>query len=379
MFSGLVATENLRNGGRVGELFVILMISSFVFGFAGSFIAKNKGVTQSTGFWLGFFLGPIGLIIVALLNPSSVRRINVSDQFDGDRDLLSDRYQLWLTKKYDIQRNDTLGRYVVGDESFINLEEALKDADRREDIQNEKRQDDADHAATVKKRVGYIAAACLIGAVVIFAGKLVMNYIDHRKAVAAADEAVAMVRSELASVLASAHLPLIQSAKMTQSDYQNDMPTDEVKELGFITSTVEKPTGQLEDSCSIGSGTVQMTDFNGKSVWFSSSDTPEKVRSFYVNELEKAGFTKAAEFHGEDKDRVEYADKTHVVFVNSSLIEGSTNVGICVLGRNEMDKALARKNDYDRKMKDLQAQSEAAQKRLEMQLKENQRLLDSYQ
>jgi hypothetical protein len=38
------------------------------FGYIGRYIGRDKG-RDDEGFWLGFFLGPIGLIIVALLQP----------------------------------------------------------------------------------------------------------------------------------------------------------------------------------------------------------------------------------------------------------------------------------------------------------------------
>lgn len=357
-----------RIGGCVGELLLTVLISGFVFGLIGSFIAKNKGIVQSTGFLLGFFLGPIGLIIVALLNPATPQ-VHVPAQFDSDRDLLSDRYKLWLTQKYSITRNDTLGRYVVGQDSFGDLEAALIHANRLEDIRHEKMLEDADQARLVRKRLLYVAGVCGLLVVLLFAGRALMNHFDRQKAIGVADEAVEARRRELASVLESAGLPLIQSAQMTQANYK-EMSSEQIKELGFLTSTVERPRGDLGDSCSIGSGTINWTDYSGQSVWFSSSEPPDQVRQFYVGELEKAGFSKANQFHEKYKvDRIEYADPRKVVFVISSRLDnGSTNAGICVLNRKEMDAALARKVEYDRKMTALQAESDAARRRLERSL-----------
>ena len=52
----LVRDKRGQTGGGVGELFLIVLTSGLVFGFVGSLIAKNKGIVQSTGFLLGFFL-----------------------------------------------------------------------------------------------------------------------------------------------------------------------------------------------------------------------------------------------------------------------------------------------------------------------------------
>jgi Na+-transporting NADH:ubiquinone oxidoreductase subunit NqrB len=54
------------------ELLIILVISGVIFGFIGMAVGdiggKNNG---SAGFLLGFFLGPIGCIIVAVLPPAN--------------------------------------------------------------------------------------------------------------------------------------------------------------------------------------------------------------------------------------------------------------------------------------------------------------------
>lgn len=351
------------------ELFLVLAISTLAFGFAGSFVAKNKGVFWKTGFWFGFFLGPIGLIIVALLNPDTVRRISASAQFDGARDLSNDRYQLWLTKKYDIQRNETLGKYSVAEDSFINLDEALKCADHLEAAQEINR-------IFRKKILKRAAAACLFGVVAIPIGVILLNYIEHHKAIAVADTAIDDRRHTIASVLASAHLPLIKSAKMTDVDYKNNLSTDEIKSLKFIKSTIELASDTSE-SCSLRIGDEYETDFLSESVWFSSSDSPDMVRSFYIEHLKKAGFTQASDFHEQGKDRLEYANQNQVIFINATAIDGSTNVGICVLRRNEMDKILAKKNDYDRRMTKIQSEYDESMKLLNEETNERQKFIDS--
>lgn len=52
------------------EIFIYLLIFGAVFGVIGSVIAQNKNANVAAGFWLGALLGPIGLIIAALLSPT---------------------------------------------------------------------------------------------------------------------------------------------------------------------------------------------------------------------------------------------------------------------------------------------------------------------
>ena len=46
--------------------------------------------------------------------------------FSGESNLSNDSYILFLTKKFDIQKNDLLQKYVVGDKLYATLEDALE-------------------------------------------------------------------------------------------------------------------------------------------------------------------------------------------------------------------------------------------------------------
>ena len=48
----------------------------------------------------------------------------------GDSDLSNDAYIIYLTRKFDIQKSDVLGKYIVGNKLFSTLAEALKAGDR---------------------------------------------------------------------------------------------------------------------------------------------------------------------------------------------------------------------------------------------------------
>ena len=116
------------------EILVVLFLMGLIFGAVGAAIASNKNVDGVAGFLLGAFLGPIGLIIVALLNPSTavtssaadaVKPEKEIDEFVGEINLTSDPYRLWLADRYEIQRNELFDRFVIKDQTFDTLDAAL--------------------------------------------------------------------------------------------------------------------------------------------------------------------------------------------------------------------------------------------------------------
>lgn len=111
-------------------LLVIALVLAAVFAAIGVAIAKNKGVSTTAGFWLGALLGPIGLIVIALLNPTADAPAQSSprDRFSGPRELSHDGYKLWLASNYNIQKSDVLGAYVCGERLFPSIEAALAHA-----------------------------------------------------------------------------------------------------------------------------------------------------------------------------------------------------------------------------------------------------------
>jgi hypothetical protein len=109
----------------VGLLFVLLL-SGLVFGGIGVAIARNKNVDGTFGFLLGAFLGPLGLIIVALLNPPAAKsQMQYGDRFPGKADPTSDAYRLWLSQKYAISRNELFDKYVSGEKLYDSLDAAI--------------------------------------------------------------------------------------------------------------------------------------------------------------------------------------------------------------------------------------------------------------
>ena len=84
----------------------------------------------------------------ALINAVSGARAEQESKltFRGEPSLENDSYVLFLAKKYEIEKNDLLGKYVLEDSLYPSLDEALKMADELEIEQralNEKRNEES--------------------------------------------------------------------------------------------------------------------------------------------------------------------------------------------------------------------------------------------
>lgn len=59
---------------------------------------------------------------------NSMSQAQTEEDFDGDPDISSDAYRLWLAKHYRIERNDVFDRFVLGEQTFDTLKDALTHA-----------------------------------------------------------------------------------------------------------------------------------------------------------------------------------------------------------------------------------------------------------
>ena len=143
------------------EILVFLFLMGLIFGAVGVAIASNKNVDGLAGFLLGAFLGPIGLIIVALLNPSTAVTSSAADavkpekgidEFVGEIDLASDPYRLWLADRYQIQRNELFDRFVINDQTFDTLDAALAYCDETESAKVERTKLEQERASAEQER-----------------------------------------------------------------------------------------------------------------------------------------------------------------------------------------------------------------------------------
>lgn len=140
------------------SFFIFALLMAMICGALGAFIAGLKGVSTAAGIILGALLGPIGLIIVALLTPplTIVAATPVDTTlviYDGEPDLRAGRYRLWLVEKYGVTRNDVMNVYAVRGEPFDSLDAAVEYAHGIEARQAEERA-----AAEQKRRDDQVVA-----------------------------------------------------------------------------------------------------------------------------------------------------------------------------------------------------------------------------
>ena len=152
----------------VEGILAFVVIGAIISGIVGAFLGDsvNKG---GAGFWLGLFLGPIGWIIVLLLpretsnspqtqtpkeRPSSQTK---AAEEGPPRDLTSNKYKIWLGKKYEINRNELFDQFECDGELFESLDDALKYAD---ELEAEERQRVIEkYKETESEKAGYVLAS----------------------------------------------------------------------------------------------------------------------------------------------------------------------------------------------------------------------------
>ncbi len=115
----------------IGVILILAVAISIpiAFGKIGSNIAKNNGANASSGFWFGFWLGPIGLVISALLKPiKQSGNIETIPLFSGPESLDNDSYKIWLVRTHRIEKNDAMDSFICDDRIFSSFEEAIQHA-----------------------------------------------------------------------------------------------------------------------------------------------------------------------------------------------------------------------------------------------------------
>ena len=122
----LVGTKGLD----VAFVLIALVLQGLVFGFFCGYIAKEKGRSYGSWFALGFFFSILAVFaLIAVPKIESAAR--VLGVFSGQRDAELPVYQLFLTKRFGIEKNNTLDKFVIGNDVFDDLPAALADADAR--------------------------------------------------------------------------------------------------------------------------------------------------------------------------------------------------------------------------------------------------------
>lgn len=106
-----------------------VLFQALVCGLFCRYVAREKGRNHRVWFALGYFFSIFALLSLVAL--PRVQEESPPQEFDGPRDLDAPTYQYFLTRRFGIERNATLDKFVVGDQVFSTLAEALVNADKR--------------------------------------------------------------------------------------------------------------------------------------------------------------------------------------------------------------------------------------------------------
>jgi hypothetical protein len=126
----------------MGLIFFCIFLQAIIFGIFSAYIAKEKNRNKFSWFVLGFFFSI--LAVLALIAVPSLKNSTTDDSslgknggvatadnnrlYEGPLDVNFPAYQIFLTKKYNIEKNVTLEKYIVLNNIFSSLDEALLDA-----------------------------------------------------------------------------------------------------------------------------------------------------------------------------------------------------------------------------------------------------------
>lgn len=116
-------------------LLFVIFLQGLIFGVFCSYIAGQKNRNRFSWFVLGYLFSILAMLTLVAV-PKIENKVKVtagpSDEiplFDGNRDITSPKYQLFLTKRYSIEKNSTLEKFVIEDSVFNTLADSLRAAD----------------------------------------------------------------------------------------------------------------------------------------------------------------------------------------------------------------------------------------------------------
>lgn len=313
-----------------------VIFSIILFGIVGVFVAKNRGVAGRIGFFLGIFLGPLGVIIVALLKEGT-GIISSGAVYCGERDVFSDQYRLWLINKYGIQRNLVLDRFVINSQVFENLDDALAFANNLELVQIEKSQTSASEWVETLRlilKIGIIFAGIIV---VFVAGRELLGFIqsqrekrEQQEAVSRANDAIMSMKHQVSKALGEIGVSLPKNSTMTAINY-NDLEPEELDSKIFIGASVGGGDVTGHDQCSFINSDGKESYSGGKLIRFFVEGDPISIEKFYDREFSGARFIKSSEKFEIETVRSVYRGPEKIVILNA-VEQGiyPTRVDICV-------------------------------------------------
>ncbi len=111
---------------------VLSILIGFILLFWGGVIGTSVGffgerVANIPSMIIGGVLIIFGMLIFIATksNDSEEKNQEKQEKFDGTKDINDDRYKIFLTKKYAIEKNDVLNKFICNEKLFGTVEEAL--------------------------------------------------------------------------------------------------------------------------------------------------------------------------------------------------------------------------------------------------------------
>ena len=280
---------------------ILLVLQGLVFGFFCSYIAKEKNRDQSSWFWLGFCFSILAVFALIAIpkadniesnahspfspSESNIERNLEKDAYEGERNVASPSYQLFLTRQFNIEKNATLEKYVIGNDVFNTLEDSIQEADSRygrklNEINDAREKADRElresneratlENATRRERTESILVAqaqafskrlVISGVIIVFALMVIGVYIVMRK---------------------------YDLAENQIDVYQSSTGVAFNPETGECNYTGRDVKGKVKGS--------------SKMLRFYSNDTLESINDYYTNKMKSYGYTQTKKFELESKN-----------------------------------------------------------------------------
>jgi len=136
----------------------------FALGVAVAVLASNRGRSGFAWFLISLVISPLlGFIFILVMENLAAKQTLVvqasatlgestpEGAYSGDPVLSNDSYKIYLTKRYSIQKNDVLGKYVIDEKLFPDIDSAIEFTNAREltwiDRRAKQREYDRQHQA----------------------------------------------------------------------------------------------------------------------------------------------------------------------------------------------------------------------------------------
>lgn len=139
----------MKGASMFESILILILVQAGIFGLFCAFIAAQKNRSTFGWFVIGFFFSFVAVLALIAIpankfgnQQSSISSDDEEASFDGlgrgvfqgERELSSSKYQLFLVQKYGIEKNATLEKYISGNEVFNSLDDAINHADARYQI-----------------------------------------------------------------------------------------------------------------------------------------------------------------------------------------------------------------------------------------------------